>query len=792
MDKKVGVSILFSFLVLVGLIGVTNAVIRSDNYTDSSLGNASMILYGDAAGIDNTSRGAEIANISITWGGDAINVTNITVTWDANFTFLGWVAKGDTAEGSCKGDDGASGCTMDGNATFQNVSLMNGNYADWNCTNLSTTQINCYNNSATGCLGGDNKTIEIRFNVTAVNSVEDKSFWDINVTGDDASTNGTTINAFVDALPPTLIELNISDGNTTWTNGSFNGSSNVGSYLNNNSALTVTATFHEQNPANIFMLYNGSAFNAGDTAQNVTGDLNTSARVAPTTITVGPMAGVAGSKFTHPIMYTWTIPADSVENFGDGGDSNYTLGFGFLANDTSNNNITINDTSGINGPLMPFSIMLNDTLTRINSISFTDARGFNKTGGTGGYVSPTNLTITFAVSGYPLPSSTSSANGSSIYLYYNTTGSMDAQTNGYVASFDEMINLTGTGNTSAMEDNYTRSHPINTVTQYETSINLAGNSTNTVEFYIVLGNKTEDLAEGRAIGRPPANYTMMGGPYSVIVDGANPSSALNTPNNRGITTAESIEYTCSGADDASGISGYTWTLVKPNRDEIVYEKDLITKSTHSKTFSGTDIAVPGTYTVRCKVHDSVGNSYEVSSGSSNDFTVSIASAGGSSGSSSSGGTPAISFDVDFTDSPKATLKAAQGRIKSFSFDGATKHTITFNEVTATTATLIIASDPVTVQLNVGQSKEVDVNNDGVSDMKVTLNSIANNVADITVEKVEAGAEAVKREEREARGLPPTEGGDVTPVAKGGLSGLWWALLVIAAIVVIGYFVSKRK
>jgi hypothetical protein len=348
-------------------------------------------------------------------------------------------------------------------------------------------------------------------------------------------------------------------------------------------------------------------------------------------------------------------------------------------------------------------------------------------------------------------------------------------------NFDARINLVGL-NTSANNLMSTWAHQNAT---YETSIDLTGNDSNTIEMYVAVGNMTGDFGYADNL---PGNYTLVAGPYRFTVDGGDPSVELSTPTQRGITTSESVTYTCTAIEGGSGVESYIWTITKPNGDKIPYDRVYSGLSTNTKTFRGVNIGTPGTYSVECKIYDAVGNEGTATTSTTNDFRVSVAS----SNSGGSGGTaPTVSFDIDFTATSQATLKSAQGRIKSFSFDGITKHTITFNEVTATTATLIIASDPVTINLNVGQSKEVDVNGDGVNDMKVILNSIANSVADITVEKIEVGAEAIKREEREARGLPPTEE-EVTPVAAANLAWLWWTLLVIAVIVVIGYVVNKRK
>ena len=95
-------------------------------------------------------------------------------------------------------------------------------------------------------------------------------------------------------------------------------------------------------------------------------------------------------------------------------------------------------------------------------------------------------------------------------------------------------------------------------------------------------------------------------------------------------------------------------------------------------------------------------------------------------------------------------------------------------------------------MNTGQSKSVDVNADGADDMKVQLNSVDNGVADVTVTKLEEGAAKIKAEEEQVRAAETGEEREVTPVAGRSLAWLWWTLIVIVAIVAIGYYVNKRK
>ncbi|MBI2508181.1 hypothetical protein HYV89_04465 [Candidatus Woesearchaeota archaeon] len=795
MDKKVGVSVLFGFLLLVGLV-VTNAIVDSSDSPSDMLRSANITLYGDAISIDNASigGGSEIVNLTVRAGvsdsSGLNNITNITVTWDANFTFLGWISVTDVFESACTnqalGLDCSLGDSDDGGASnatiFNNVTLITDGTstdslsANWSCRNLSATSVNCYNDTDFSALvGNGNNTLLIRFNVTAASNIEDRSIFIVNVSNSEASiagTNESQLTVFVDGKAPTLLELNISDGNTTWENGTFNGTVGEGysTFLSNQSPLTVTATVLEQNPddATVWLFFNGSNINS-----NVAwGELDRGFLLYPAnrtevtpTVTRGTLSGVATSYYTHAIKYEWTIPAGSVANFGDSATLNQTIAFMGLANDTLNQENTFNDTTTINAAAVPFMILLNDTLPRVFNLTLKDHKSNELKGGnadgSGDYLAEGNITITIDVKGAPKPTM-DLINGSTIYLFYNTTGSLTSLQNGEIANFDEKINLTDVNITVSSSASVVDP---DTVETYETSIYLNANASNDVEIYVVVGNKSEDMNQ--------ADLGLAGNYTSEVfmkfrVDGTNPGAELSTPNNRGL--------------GLSGSSTFT---------QIAEESK--TTGTDTQKFSGTDISTAGTYNVRCRVTDAVGNVKDTDTTNLNQFTVSISSTGGGGAGTGGGAGAAVSFDVDFTSSPQATFKASQGRVKSFSFDGITKHTITFSEVASDSVTLIIASDPITAKLNVGQSKSIDVNADGTDDMKVQLNGIDNGVADVTVTKMEEGAAKIKAQEEQAREESTGEVGEgVIPVAGRSLAWLWWTLIVIVAIVAIGYYVNKRK
>ncbi|HIJ98132.1 TPA: Ig-like domain-containing protein, partial [archaeon] len=61
------------------------------------------------------------------------------------------------------------------------------------------------------------------------------------------------------------------------------------------------------------------------------------------------------------------------------------------------------------------------------------------------------------------------------------------------------------------------------------------------------------------------------------------------------------------------------------------------------------------------------------------------------------------------------------------------HTMSIVSITGTVVKLKFTSDPVFVDVNVGQTKYVDINGDSINDVRVTVNSVSGSTADVTVE-----------------------------------------------------------
>lgn len=206
------------------------------------------------------------------------------------------------------------------------------------------------------------------------------------------------------------------------------------------------------------------------------------------------------------------------------------------------------------------------------------------------------------------------------------------------------------------------------------------------------------------------------------------------------------------------------------------------------TYSPT-IGNVGTYTESCTVTSFVG----LSTSTSTTYTVGVSSSnsgsvGGGTGAATWTSTLALTtsqFEEGYTQELKA-----QERIK-VTVAGGTHH-VGVKSVTATSATIEISSNPVTVTLDIGEDAKVDVDNDGTYDLYVKLNSVTDSKADVTVKKlsetVPEGAGAVSTTGKIETTTP--SGGETTT---GGMSKTWiYVIIIVIILIAVGVAVAKKK
>lgn len=768
MNKK-SIVLFFSVLVLLSL----GALYVFADLTGLTLTNAGD-GYNVASWIRDTPSQVNLTvNATQLTGTGVVNITNITftlneanVTWDAIFPGVG------EAENISSLDGTSGGLT---NITYYPDGSA---WPQWTCFNITDDaagQIECYIADAEEGLGGrvGNESLVLTLNMTAsATAREEVTNFSVKLSNCTA-TNETEVNLYIDTKSPRLIEVNISDGNTTYANSTWGTQ-----YWLYNNAITITALIEDSQLASkVYLAYNCNSTNASITSEAMGGGGATEQEL----IVTDADAGVGTINHRGYVVST-TIDCSSPAPI----DGNETLNFVFLANDTFNHKIVLNGTDtpdqlnsfwiGLdNGTLSPIIAKVNVTQTTESSISRTLNHG-SELDGMNDYLAANTVTFDVELTGGEKPEQ--------VIIAWNNTGAATTSLTSLgdggawvTENLDLSAALTASNiSHTNVESGINESH---VTVVYSTTLNLAGNASNNFVFWVYANNTGN-------------NYTRLSGPHRFTVDGSGPSITMTPPTDRTISPSDSITYTCS-ATDTAGVSLIKWELKKPGADYTTIQDytGLDAGSSDSITFSGSSqTSAAGTYTVRCSVKDAVGNvATKEGSGTTETFSVSYTTTiGGEDGSSGSSGGSA---DIDLSTTEETTITEKQGVISTFTLDGTTIHTIkikTVDEV-AGTVTIEISSDPITITLKIGETKEVDLDVDGTNDLSVTLNKITSGVADITTKRLtplptEAPAEEV-----------PTEApAEEIPTAPEAASKTWLWILIIVVIVVIGvgYWFMKKK
>ncbi len=265
-----------------------------------------------------------------------------------------------------------------------------------------------------------------------------------------------------------------------------------------------------------------------------------------------------------------------------------------------------------------------------------------------------------------------------------------------------------------------------------------------------------------------------------------------TVSSSSIYVNDAVTLTCTVHDHVDPSPATTLNVKKPGQSSY----SVITAGSYKDT-SGT-----GTYALRCTSVDAFGNSYTAESS----FVVSESGSSSSSSSSSSvqknltldkkgldsikNRTQNISSNTIFRtstidsisldsveawpDSGEVSYSTVEGDVYTFLFSGE-EHSIVISKVEVDSVTFIVESTPQEVTLIIGESRELDISEDGTIDLRVTLQAITDGVADLVFTQV---GETWKL-------------GEVEVSTKGSRLWLW----IVFAVLIVGiglFFVLKVK
>ncbi len=306
------------------------------------------------------------------------------------------------------------------------------------------------------------------------------------------------------------------------------------------------------------------------------------------------------------------------------------------------------------------------------------------------------------------------------------------------------------------------------------------------------GNYTNFLVMANVTIWTTAKYT-----GTVVLDGNTPVPTITAPADTSIGPQESITYSCTATDAASGIVRCTTTLTKPDSSTV----QKTSSSCADQTFNNIETGDAGTYSVGCTATDNVGFT---SSSTTSSFTVMASTGGGSSGGGGGGdGSSTVTeqkIDVDLTNTQGTQLSGKQGSVKTIAI-GSQTHKIILSQVEEARVTFTVQSEPLNFTLTIGETKAVDLNNDTINDITITLKSIAGDTVFYDITKITAGANAIIQEEtppekeQEPTILPEEDVPDnnIIDYTRDRKNLLTWVITAgVIALIILGYILIKRR
>ncbi len=711
---------------------------------------------------------------------DSANFSVVNITIPSNFTFQPSGLDFNRSNGI-----GSVGVDGHANATNGSGSWNFGNSTDGTLSNI------WWNNTDNGTLPG-HYIFSVNLTADKVDGIGHSRRQDWNVTiymaDSTSATNSTLMYTYIDTYYPQIMSINISDGlvggNFSRANGTGQasllfqtGSYNDGAYMPiENTTVKVDLQDTHFDTVDLYYVCNSSNATASTTETASTGQY-------------GNVSMTTSDTQSGNRTYEGVIDLDCVGTGSDGNDKGDTKGnattFVIRAYDTVGNSITINDTSDNNFLTdNPFMFIGLDGQPNITALNITDEAGnvldFDKnqlgSGRSGvGYLQANSLlTFTIEGSGGVIAVAANTRNKNAYgYFTFNTTADFGTEENNGVAA-NGYLNLTNITTGAYGATNITLYN--GTIGKGVANDSSDGNYTN----FIIKINST-------AVAQWPKYYR-----GSFVLDGGVPTVALTEPADKNINPFSSIKYGCSGTDSVSGMNTCSIKITKPGGSTITKTSETCS----DQEFKNTDTNEAGTYNVECTTKDQVGHTTT----STGIITFSVFTSTGGGDASSSGGGSGISrsgeelvLDADLSTSDKTTFVGSQGSIKVFSLSGTDAHTITFVKVNENTLTFTIESYKAEVTLSVGETKDVDMDGDGTPNAQVTLESITNGVATITVLKLK-DLEVVAEEESAPSEEIPTVSGDIEEkISEKGFGRIMWIVtIIVIVLIIVGYFYVKRR
>jgi hypothetical protein len=284
---------------------------------------------------------------------------------------------------------------------------------------------------------------------------------------------------------------------------------------------------------------------------------------------------------------------------------------------------------------------------------------------------------------------------------------------------------------------------------------------------------------------------------SFVVDLTDPTIELLSPSNNTVTTDNDVTFSYNVTDFS--IANCSLYL-----DSSIDQTDSSVEIDISQSFSNNDMSnADYDWFVSCTDYSNLQGNSTIFKLTVNETSSEDNSGGGSSGGGGGGGSGETSvqtndvetqtvretkdFEVNFKAVDEDSFNIAKDDSVKFSIKEE-DHTVIVDSITSDSVTMTISSDPITLTLNIGKSKKVDIDDEEGEDLEVTLIDILDDEAFIKFKILESEKIIVEKSNQTGKtsgitGSVVKEGG--AKLSKRALYIIFSVILVI--LVVAGYF-----
>lgn len=272
------------------------------------------------------------------------------------------------------------------------------------------------------------------------------------------------------------------------------------------------------------------------------------------------------------------------------------------------------------------------------------------------------------------------------------------------------------------------------------------------------------------------NWSLWG--VNITPDTTNPNITINSPTAGQTLTSTNVTINISFSDNVA-LDYCSYNVTNSAGGTLINDTNVTcgSNSVEYQTISdGTN------YVLNVFANDTSGNQNNTNRTFSIDTTAPVSPPGGGGG-----GTTTTSFwtsteVVSDSDFEKGVVKELSKKQRVKVSVNSENHYVGVVDLTNTTATINITSDPVQVVLSIGEEAKVDVLDDGFYDLFVRLNDIVNQKANLTIQsihkEVKEGDESVV-----VSGEGEEEIGEVEEEKK----RLWLWIVIGIVVIIIVYF-----